>query len=197
MIPSNISSTNGNHSTPGFHGDTVGSTTDKISPEEQQRSQLEDKLEQLLQTLLEVGICTSDVQENAREGGGAGRGEPFGSGGLVGKKINESINIMAELYDINTSLTPEIPIPMEVIQHIDQGTNPDRWLKSFVERAAHENMYTNGILSNLNAYNTLLETQLAQHFPELSAQFGAAQSTDNNAPPIAQDTPTGTNNPSD
>lgn len=33
---------------------------------------------------------------------------------------------------------------------VDQGTNPDRWLKSFVERAAHENMYTNGILSNVN-----------------------------------------------
>ncbi|PLW13931.1 hypothetical protein PCANC_00123 [Puccinia coronata f. sp. avenae] len=135
--------------------------------EEIHRAQLEEKLEQILQTLLEVGICTSDVQENAREGGRTGRGEALGPGGLVGKKINESIGQMAELYEINANLTSEVPIPLEVITQVDQGTNPDRWLKSFVERAAHENMYTNGILSNVNQYRSLLRTKLADHFPDL------------------------------
>ncbi|KAG0144121.1 hypothetical protein CROQUDRAFT_660379 [Cronartium quercuum f. sp. fusiforme G11] len=193
MSPTSTSPVNGPHSTPGFLADSYGTGNEYLSPEEQQRSQLEDKLEQLLQTLLEVGICTSDVQENAREGARTGKGEPFGSGGLVGKKINESINLMAELYDLNANLTPEIPIPIEVIQHVDQGTNPDRWLKSFVERAVHENMYTNGILSNINEYNALLKAQLAQNFPELSAQFEVMQPPENTAS-ISQDTPTNTHN---
>lgn len=80
---------------------------------------------------------------------------------------NESIGQMAELYEINANLTSEVPIPLEVITQVDQGTNPDRWLKSFVERAAHENMYTNGILSNVNQYRSLLRTKLADHFPDL------------------------------
>ncbi|KNZ46930.1 uncharacterized protein VP01_682g10 [Puccinia sorghi] len=147
---------------------TSGFPSEYSSPaEDVHRAQLEDKLEQLLQTLLEVGICTSDVQENAREGGRTGRGEPLGPGGLVGKKINESIVQMAELYELNANITSEIPIPLEVITQVDQGTNPDRWLKSFVERAAHENMYTNGMLSNVNQYLSLLRSKLADHFPEL------------------------------
>ncbi|KAH9461509.1 hypothetical protein MJO29_008997 [Puccinia striiformis f. sp. tritici] len=148
-------------STPGFQSEYP------TTAEELHRAQLEDKLEQLLQSLLEVGICTSDVQENAREGGRTGRGEPLGPGGLVGKKINESIEHMAELYELNANMASEIPIPVEVITQVDQGTNPDRWLRSFVERAAHENMYTNGILSNVNQYRSLLQSQLADYFPDL------------------------------
>jgi len=151
---------------------TSGFPSEYSSPaEDVHRAQLEDKLEQLLQTLLEVGICTSDVQENAREGGRTGRGEPLGPGGLVGKKINESIIQMAELYELNANIASEIPIPLEVITQVDQGTNPDRWLKSFVERAAHENMYTNGMLSNVNQYRSLLRSKLADHFPELHNQL--------------------------
>ncbi|POW23546.1 hypothetical protein PSHT_00085 [Puccinia striiformis] len=90
-------------STPGFQSEYP------TTAEELHRAQLEDKLEQLLQSLLEVGICTSDVQENAREGGRTGRGEPLGPGGLVGKKINESIEHMAELYELNANMASEIP----------------------------------------------------------------------------------------
>ncbi|MBW0464787.1 hypothetical protein O181_004502 [Austropuccinia psidii MF-1] len=170
MSPSTASPATVPHSTPGFQSDYANA-------EDSQRSQLEDKLEQLLQSLLEVGICTSDVQENAREGGKTRRGEQLGPGGLIGKKINESIAHMAELYELNATITSEIPIPIEVINQVDQGTNPDRWLKSFIERAAHENMYTNGILSNLNQYSSLLQTQLADHFPELSQQLNLLSQT--------------------
>ncbi|OAV89138.1 hypothetical protein PTTG_07845 [Puccinia triticina 1-1 BBBD Race 1] len=173
-------------STPGFQSEYA-------TAEDVQRAQLEDKLEQILQSLLEVGICSSNVQENALEGGRTGRGEPLGPGGLVGKKINESIEHMAELYELNANITSEIPIPLEVITQIDQGSNPDRWLKSFVERAAHENMYTNGILSNVNQYRTLLQSKLADYFPELHQQLNTndssssspAKSTDTQANPQA------------
>ncbi|KAI8455002.1 transcription factor subunit Med10 of mediator complex-domain-containing protein [Phakopsora pachyrhizi] len=148
--------------------------------EEFYRSQLEDKLEQLLQSLLEVGICTSDVQENAREGGRTGRGEPLGPGGLIGKKINESIGHMTELYELNSKINCDIPIPIEVISSVDQGTNPDRWLKSFVERAAHENMYTNGIISNINQYHSVLKSSLSNQFPELYSSIYLAEPLSNN-----------------
>lgn len=147
--------------TPGFQSEYSS------NPEENHRNQLEEKLEQLLQSYLEVGICASDVQESAREGGRTARGEILGPGGLVGKKINESIQHMAGLYELNATNTSDIPIPLEVVSHIDQGTNPDRWLRSFVERAAHENMYTNGILDNVNQYKACLEDNLKDFFPEL------------------------------
>ncbi|KAA1069005.1 hypothetical protein PGT21_008838 [Puccinia graminis f. sp. tritici] len=72
---------------PGVPQSTPGFQSEYSTAEEVHRAHLEDKLEQLLQSLLEVGICTSNVQENAREGGRTGRGEPLGPGGLVGKKM--------------------------------------------------------------------------------------------------------------
>ncbi|KAA1104040.1 hypothetical protein PGT21_008359 [Puccinia graminis f. sp. tritici] len=175
---------------PGVPQSTPGFQSEYSTAEEVHRAHLEDKLEQLLQSLLEVGICTSNVQENAREGGRTGRGEPLGPGGLVGKKINESIGHMAELYELNANIASEIPIPLEVITQVDQGANPDRWLKSFVERAAHENMYTNGILSNINQYRTLLQNKLADHFPELHQQLNQNQSQNSTStPPDKSDNP--------
>lgn len=84
---------------------------------------------------------------------------------------------MAELYELSANMTPQIPIPLEVIHQVDQGTNPDRWLKSFVERAVHENMYTNGMLSNVNEYRSLLEDKLADYFPDLHNQLNIAQNS--------------------
>ncbi|POY74089.1 hypothetical protein BMF94_2901 [Rhodotorula taiwanensis] len=159
------------------------------------RQQVEQTLELLLQTLLEMGICASDVQESALEGaeGGVAYGQPAG---LLGRKAlsrehsrtsntrvltaasspcsfcspsisQQTVDQLARLYAQKDSVN-EINIPIEVINLVDQGKNPHLHTKNFVERLAGENMYTNGILSGISDYRDLLRAQLGDAFPELA-----------------------------
>ncbi|GAA5869910.1 hypothetical protein JCM3774_000526 [Rhodotorula dairenensis] len=130
------------------------------------RVQVEQTLEQLLQTLLEMGICASDVQESALESsvGGVASGQP---GGLLGRKAQQTVEQLARLYSLKDSVN-DINIPIEVINLVDQGKNPHLHTKNFIERLAGENMYTNGILSGISDYRDLLRAQLGDAFPDLA-----------------------------
>ncbi|KWU47460.1 mediator of RNA polymerase II transcription subunit 10 [Rhodotorula sp. JG-1b] len=130
------------------------------------RVQVEHTLEQLLQTLLEMGICASDVQESALETsvGGVASGQP---GGLLGRKAQQTVEQLARLYS-QKDLVNDINVPIEVINLVDQGKNPHLHTKNFIERLAGENMYTNGILSGITDYRDLLRAQLGEAFPDLA-----------------------------
>ncbi|BGP54748.1 hypothetical protein JCM8202_003255 [Rhodotorula sphaerocarpa] len=130
------------------------------------RVQVEQTLEQLLQTLIEMGICASDVQESALEGaaGGVASAQP---GGLLGRKVQQTVDQLARLYAQKDSVA-DINIPIEVINLVDQGKNPHLHTKNFTERLAGENMYTNGILSGISDYRDLLRSQLGDAFPDLA-----------------------------
>ncbi|GAA6004930.1 hypothetical protein JCM11491_002281 [Sporobolomyces phaffii] len=127
---------------------------------------IEQSLEQLLQSLLELGICASDVQDSALESSPAGvaTGQP---GGLIGRKATQTIESFARLHSIRDSVQ-DVMIPLEVIASVDQGKNPHLFTKDFIERLSGENMYTNGILSAVSDYRDLLTEQLKDAFPDLS-----------------------------
>lgn len=102
---------------------------------------IEQSLEQVIQSLLELGICASDVQETALE---SSNGQP---GGLIGRKTVQLVESLSNLHSIRSPGGDGLMIPLEVINQVDQGRNPHLFTKDFIERLAGENMYTNGILS--------------------------------------------------
>ncbi|GAA6005014.1 hypothetical protein JCM10207_008479 [Rhodosporidiobolus poonsookiae] len=130
------------------------------------RLQVEQSLEQLLQTLLELGICASDVQESALESSpdGVASGAP---GGLIGRKVTQTIEGLGHLH-AQKDLVSSVNIPLEVINLVDAGKNPHLHTKNFIERLSGENMYTNGILSAVSDYRDLLRSQLGDAFPDLA-----------------------------
>ncbi|GAA5864228.1 hypothetical protein JCM1840_006707 [Sporobolomyces johnsonii] len=130
------------------------------------RLQIEQSLEQLLQSLLELGICASDVQDSALESSpqGVASGVP---GGLIGRKAQQTVEHLARLH-AQKDLVADVHIPLEVINSVDQGKNPHLFTKDFIERLSGENMYTNGILSAVSDYRDLLNSQLADAFPDLA-----------------------------
>ncbi|GAA5841216.1 hypothetical protein JCM5353_001201 [Sporobolomyces roseus] len=130
------------------------------------RLQIESSLSQLLQSLLELGICASDVQESALEAsvGGVAQGLP---GGLIGIKANQVVQRMARLHEQKESVG-DVMIPLEVVATVDQGRNPHTFTKDFIERLSGENMYTNGILSAVTDYRDLLNEQMKDAFPDLA-----------------------------
>ncbi|KAI5480385.1 hypothetical protein MNV49_000960 [Pseudohyphozyma bogoriensis] len=123
-------------------------------------------LEALLQSLLEMGICASDVQETALESsmGGAASGYP---GGLIGKKAAQTVEHLIRLHEIKDEVR-DVMIPMDVISSVDAGKNPHQYTRDFVERVAGENMYTNGMLTAISDYKSVLDAQLVEAFPELA-----------------------------
>ncbi|BGP15023.1 hypothetical protein JCM10213_002832 [Rhodosporidiobolus nylandii] len=138
------------------------------------RLQVEQTLEQLLQTLLELGICASDVQDSALESSpnGVASGAP---GGLIGRKVTQTVDHLQRLH-AQKELVRDVHIPLEVINLVDQGKNPHLHTKNFIERLSGENMYTNGILSAVSDYRDLLNGQLGDAFPELAGFLPPAAS---------------------
>ncbi|GAA5822003.1 hypothetical protein JCM11251_004820 [Rhodosporidiobolus azoricus] len=139
------------------------------------RLQVEQTLEQLLQTMLELGICASDVQESALESSpnGVASGAP---GGLIGRKVTQTIEHLQRL-DAQKDLVADVNIPLEVVNLVDQGKNPHLHTKNFIERLSGENMYTNGILSAVSDYRDLLRSQLGDAFPDLGEHLGGASTS--------------------
>ncbi|KAK4057923.1 hypothetical protein OIO90_001142 [Microbotryomycetes sp. JL221] len=128
------------------------------------RMQLESTLEMLLQSLLEIGICASDVQPSALETADDGVASGF-PGGLIGRKVSQTLDHLAELY-ANKDAVADVNIPLDVISYVDQGKNPHAYTREMIERVSGENMYTNGILSA--DYRDILTTQMTEAFPELA-----------------------------
>lgn len=82
------------------------------------RLQIESSLSQLLQSLLELGICASDVQESALEAsvGGVAQGLPSG---LIGIKANQVVQRMARLHEQKESVG-DVMIPLEVVAYVSR-----------------------------------------------------------------------------
>ncbi|GAA5927502.1 mediator complex subunit NUT2 [Sporobolomyces koalae] len=150
------------------------------------RLAIEHSLEHLLQSLLELGICASDVQETALEShpDGVAAGHP---GGLIGRKAAQTVDSLARLHAIKDTVH-DVMIPLEVISSVDQGRNPHLFTKDFVERLSGENMYTNGILSAVTDYRDLLTEQMKDAFPDLATALGptraALDETTNGTHPV-------------
>ncbi|SCV70754.1 BQ2448_3516 [Microbotryum intermedium] len=165
-------------------------------------SAIEQTLEQLLQSLLEMGILVrmgtgaSDVQESALSSTPGGVASRY-PGGLMGRKVSQTMEQLAKLYSYSDTVH-DVMIPLEVINFVDQGKNPHMYTREFIERVAGENMYTNGMLSAVSVsphavplrhstltipaascalqdYRDILTSSLGDAFPELVSHIRATQ----------------------
>ncbi|KAF9586175.1 Mediator of RNA polymerase II transcription subunit 10 [Lunasporangiospora selenospora] len=103
---------------------------------EESRMQLELKLKELIECLLELSITVYDFQPESNP--------------LVHQKIQELISQLSEVDSYKEKLM-DMMIPMEVLGYIEDGKNPDLFTKSFVECVAGENQFTNGKISAMKA----------------------------------------------
>ncbi|KAF8933736.1 Mediator of RNA polymerase II transcription subunit 10 [Dissophora ornata] len=102
---------------------------------EQTRQDLELKLQELIECLLELSITVYDFQAE--------------SNSLVHQKIQELISQLSEIESYKDKL--DMMVPWEVLSYIEDGKNPDLFSKSFVEAVAGENQFTNGKITALKA----------------------------------------------
>ncbi|KAI1304071.1 Mediator of RNA polymerase II transcription subunit 10 [Mortierella claussenii] len=102
---------------------------------ERTRQDLELKLQELIECLLELSITVYDFQSESNT--------------LVHQKIQELIAQLSDIEGFKDKL--DMMVPWEVLSYIEDGKNPDLFSKSFVEAVAGENQFTNGKITALKA----------------------------------------------
>ncbi|KAF9899275.1 Mediator of RNA polymerase II transcription subunit 10 [Linnemannia zychae] len=119
---------------------------------EKTREALEEKLQELIQSLLELSITVYDFQAE--------------SNSLVHQKIQELTKQLGEIEQFKDQL--DMMVPWEVLSYIEDGKNPDLFSKTFVEAVAGENQFTNG-----KSFEAALVQNLGDAFPEDMADYNA------------------------
>ncbi|KAG0032056.1 hypothetical protein BGZ81_011733 [Podila clonocystis] len=117
---------------------------------EETRQDLELKLKELIECLLELSITVYDFQPE--------------SNSLVHQKIQELISQISDIEAFKDKL--DIMVPMEVLSFIEDGKNPDLFTKSFIECVAGENQFTNGKITAMKSFESSLAENLGAAFPE-------------------------------
>ncbi|KAK3808931.1 MAG: transcription factor subunit Med10 of mediator complex-domain-containing protein [Linnemannia elongata] len=122
---------------------------------EKQREALEKKLQELIQSLLELSITVYDFQAE--------------SNSLVHQKIQELTKQLGEIEAFKDQL--DMMVPWEVLSYIEDGKNPDLFSKTFVEAVAGENQFTNGKVTAMKSFEAALAQNLGDAFPEDMADY--------------------------
>jgi hypothetical protein len=90
---------------------------------------------------------------------------------LLGERINSIIEILSELDESckNGEITKEIP--MNFVEVVDAGVNPDLVQKQQLQTLVDKNQKTNGRLQSLKFFRDELEAQIAANYPDIHQAF--------------------------
>ncbi|KAF9400002.1 Mediator of RNA polymerase II transcription subunit 10 [Podila epigama] len=139
----------------GQHGQHGPSPEAMAAATEETRWDLELKLKELIECLLELSITVYDFQPE--------------SNSLVHQKIQELISQLSDVEGFKDKL--DVLVPMEVLSFIEDGKNPDLFTKSFIECVAGENQFTNGKITAMKSFESSLAQNLESFFPEEMVEY--------------------------
>ncbi|EOQ99049.1 hypothetical protein E3P92_01804 [Wallemia ichthyophaga] len=159
--------------------DTDADNSQGRQQEEKVLDGLERRLTGLSQSLLELGVAASqvngaendtDTHTHAHAGADADANTdtstPSPTSTVVSEKVQQSMHHLAHIDTLRRHTTTRVPL--EAIDHVDQGKNPNLYTKEYIEQVAGENMFMNGKLSTIKTYHDMLAVALSENFTELS-----------------------------
>ena len=91
------------------------------------------------------------------------------------KSLNANLLEIVDNYKAIEDITTEkvkqksdkdIQIPLEVLNYIDRGQNPELYTRDLVIRAVNRNEHVNGQVETLSRFHSALSRKLARYFPE-------------------------------
>jgi mediator of RNA polymerase II transcription subunit 10 len=124
---------------------------------EEKRKELEQHLESLIETLRH---CIIIVEQFKPEESQSVFHDKLQNGVINKFKILDKFR---DLYDVE--------IPLDVLDLIDQGRNPDLYSKEALEKCIKMNEVSKGKIDALEKFRTALETEVDSAFPEYSAEY--------------------------
>lgn len=127
------------------------------------RQKIEQSLEDIIENLRRFTITIEEYTSESQN--------------LIFEKINtlirgyENLDGIRHLYDVH--------VPFEIFDFIDQGKNPDLYIKTYLENCLRANEQTKGKIEAIEAYKNELDSQLSQLFPTEYAEYKDLHGSDN------------------
>ncbi|KAK9476543.1 transcription factor subunit Med10 of mediator complex-domain-containing protein [Lipomyces japonicus] len=142
----------------------------------------EDRLRQLLETLLELGIAVHDYESVPQ------------SRDATIARVNILTSQLSSLDKHAQESVSDVLVPREIVQYIEDGRNPNVYSREFVELLVKQNQFVNGKMRAVRDFRDILGAMVKQAYPELAADVdfvvqNSGQSYPKNTPPP----PPGTN----
>ncbi|OLY78046.1 Mediator of RNA polymerase II transcription subunit 10 [Smittium mucronatum] len=107
-----------------------------------------DKVENLLldisESLLEIGVTVYDYQPESEI--------------LLHERVDKLFKKFSSLNSLSKDLS--LPIPIDVLNCVEENISPDLYNKDFFERLAAENQFSNGKCRAVSALSSAIRKQL-------------------------------------
>lgn len=116
--------------------------------------QAKDQLKQIIETQIELGILIHDFEATVE-----------GKEGLL-ERVNELTKQFEQLNHTGYNLKDN-KVPLDIVEYIENGRNPDVYTREFVELLAKQNQYVNGKMKGMNEFRDILSEQLKEAYPDL------------------------------
>lgn len=131
----------------------------------QQLANTQQKIKEIIDNIIQTSVIVYDFQgtDMSKEA----LVEQFN---LLTRQLDElAVQSNAKLIDEDGSDTREDDFfPLDVIQYIENGRNPDVYTREFVELAAKQNQYINGKMTAMFQFQNILGDAIKETYPELA-----------------------------
>ncbi|KAJ3111768.1 Mediator of RNA polymerase II transcription subunit 10 [Phlyctochytrium bullatum] len=125
--------------------------------------EVEQKVLELVNLLFRTGVTVYDFQP--------------GGAPILHRRINDIATNMAELDKLKDKLE-DIQIPLNLVDFIEDGHNPDIYTKDLVQALVDKNQKTNGRIQMMKQFRNDLEREILTNFPELHDAVNSIETPD-------------------
>lgn len=125
---------------------------------EAELSQTEFNLASIIESFVELGVSIYDFP-----------GTEESSQGMI-TNLKRNIERIKQLNQQSNNLDSQlqnIKIPLELLQYIEEGRNPDVYTRDFVEAIRRSNQYQRAKMYGLRRLRDSLAEKISEEFPEL------------------------------
>lgn len=120
--------------------------------------EVKEQLKQIIETQIELGILVHDFQATVE-----------GKEGLL-ERINVLTNQFQQLNQSAYNLQNKT-VPLDIVEYIENGRNPDVYTREFVELLAKQNQYVKGKMLAMNHFRDTLSSQIKDAYPDLESSI--------------------------
>lgn len=119
---------------------------------------MEEQIRSIIESFIELGVSVYDFP-----------GTPEASQGMV-TNLKRNVDRIFKLNQTSNdpqSALKDVNVPLEVVQYIEDGRNPDIYTREFVEAIRRSNQYQRAKMHGMGMLRDSLAEKIKEQFPEL------------------------------
>uniref|UniRef100_A0A914XAH7 Mediator of RNA polymerase II transcription subunit 10 n=1 Tax=Plectus sambesii TaxID=2011161 RepID=A0A914XAH7_9BILA len=117
---------------------------------------LEQTLEAFQENARQLGVIASDFQPKSQD--------------ALNQKLQTLVSGLQELDHMKNSLG-DVKIPLELLDYLDQGKNPQLYTKEVIDRTLAKNQQVNGKIELYKKFRATLLKELSEEMPHETMRY--------------------------